>query len=291
MGRRRATRLPIQVSVSVSGFDADRNPFVKPAKTIDISQEGIRLTGVPCAAGPGEVVRVQYKDKRARYRIVWMDRETGTLGLAWVEGASPLFSDHLAQVGDETEPDMFAVPENAVEVASPSRHSSERGESERREGERRQYRRFNCTGGATVREPGDQFGMDGRVLDISMSGCYVEMMSPMRVGTKVHLDMKLSKHKLSLPGIVRVSQLNMGMGVEFVNFPAGEREKLDEVITELSGEHGTSSFAPPAAPAPPLSVPPATLDSVQIGSAVLKWFATHDQLTREEFQKLLRDKD
>jgi hypothetical protein len=281
MGRRKANRLQIELPVSVSGFDTNGDPFVKSARTVDISRCGVRLSGVHCVRGPGEIVRVQYKDKRGRYRVIWMEQETGTLGLEGVDGAKLLFGDHLpASEGMDVEVDTYSPL--SVEAAASSKHAGERCESERREGERRRYKRYNCAGIAGVRESKREFGVEGRVLDISMCGCYVEMMSPMRVGTPVHLDIKLSDHVLKLPAIVRVSQANMGMGVEFADIPPGEREKLDQVLAELGGEP-----RPAASPAPPAQAGPA--DSEQVGSAVLKWFATHDQLTREEFLKLLQE--
>jgi hypothetical protein len=282
MGRRRANRLHIELPVSVSGFDTNGNPFVKSARTVDISWCGIRLSGVHCVRGPGEIVRVQYKDKRGRYRVIWMEQETGTLGLEGVEGAKLLFGDHLpAAAGTDAEVDTYSPP-LSVEAAASATRTGERRESDRREGERRRYKRYNCAGIAAVRESNREFGAEGRVLDISMCGCYVEMMSPLRVGTPVNLDIKLSDHVLKLPAIVRVSQANMGMGLEFADTPPGEREKLDQVIAELSGEpRSAASSAPPehAGPAYP----------EQVGNAVLGWFATHDQLTREELQKLLQE--
>ena len=188
MGRRKANRLHIELPVSVSGFDTDGNPFVKSARTVDISWCGIRLSGIQCVRGPGDVVRVQYKDKRGRYRVIWMEKETGTLGLEGVEGASLLFGDHLpASAGGHTEIDTYSVP------AASSTHGGER-----REGERRRFKRYNCNGTASARESNSEFGAEGRVLDISMCGCYVEMMSPMRVGTPVHLDIRLSSLVLNL---------------------------------------------------------------------------------------------
>lgn len=285
MGRRRANRLHIELPVSVSGFDTNGNPFVKSARTVDISWGGIRLTGIHCVRGPGEIVRVQYKDKRGRYRVIWMEQETDTLGLEGVEGAKLLFGDHLpASAGTDAEVDTYSLP-LSVEAAASSTHRGERRESDRREGERRRYKRYNCAGIAGVRESNREFGVEGRVLDISMCGCYVEMMSPMRVGTPVNLDIKLSDHVLKLPAIVRVSQANMGMGLEFADTPPGEREKLDQVIAELGGEPRPTASS--ASPAPPAQAGPA--DPEQVGSAVLGWFAAHDQLTREEFQELLQE--
>lgn len=282
MGRRRANRLHIELPVSVSGFDTNGNPFVNSARTVDISWCGIRLSGVHCVRGPGEIVRVQYKNKRGRYRVIWMEQETGTLGLEGVEGAKLLFDDHLPDsAGTHAEVDTYSLPPS-VESAASSTRGGERRESDRREGERRQYKRYNCAGIAGVRESNREFGVEGRLLDISMCGCYVEMMSPLRVGTPAHLDIKLIDHVLKLPAIVRVSQANMGMGLEFADIPPGEKEKLVQVLAELGGEP-----RPAASPAPPAQAGPA--DPEQVASAVLGWFATRDELTREEFQKLLRE--
>ena len=193
-----------------------------------------------------------------------------------------MFGDLLpASEGMDAEVDTYSPPLSAESAAS-SMHRGKRRESDRREGERRRYKRYNCAGIAGVHESGREFGVEGRVLDISMCGCYVEMLSPMRVGTPVHLDIKLSSLVVNLPAIVRVSQANMGMGLEFVDIPPGEREKLDQVVAELSGEP-----RPAASPAPPAPAGPAGPE--QIGNAVLGWFSTHDQLSREEFQKLLQE--
>ena len=282
MGKRRANRLRVALPVSVSGFDKNGNPFVKSAKTVDISRRGIRLIGIHCVRGPGEIVRVQYKDQRGRYRVIWMEQETGTLGLECVDGASLLFDDQLpAPAGTEAEVDAFSLPPSMQTAASQMR-GFERRESERREGERRRYRRYNCNGIASVREANREFGMQGRVLDISMSGCYVEMMSPMRVGAPVRLDLKLNGHVLNLSAIVRVSHANMGMGLEFIDLTPPATEKLDQVLAELSGESRTAPTPAPSAPAPPG-------EPSQVGKAVLRWFATHEHLTRAEFQKLLRE--
>ena len=281
MGARKGKRLQIELPVSVSGFDKNGNPFVQKAKTVDISWCGIRLAGIRCLLGPGDIVRVQYKDKRGRYRVVWMEEETATLGLEGVEGARLLFADHLPPTaGILTEVDTYSPPP-AVEPAASPAHGGERRTSDRREGERRRYKRYNCAGMAHVRESNSQFASDGRVLDISLCGCYVEMISPMRVSTPVHLDMNLSGHVLSLPAMVRVSQLSMGMGVEFTDVPPGEMEKLCQVIAALGGDLGGVAGTATSTPA-------GSAGAVQVGSAVLRWFATHDQLSREEFQELLR---
>ncbi|MBZ5567896.1 MAG: PilZ domain-containing protein [Acidobacteriia bacterium] len=282
MGARKGKRLQIELPVSVSGFDMNGDPFVQKAKTVDISWCGIRLKGIRCVRGPGDIVRVQYKDKRGRYRVVWMEKDTATLGLEGVEGARLLFGDHLPpSAGIHDEVDTYSPPP-AVQSAASSTHGAERRAGDRRQGERRRYPRYNCAGIASVRESNSHFGSEGRVLDISMCGCYVEMMSPMRVGTPIRLDINFSGHALSLPAIVRMAQLNMGMGVEFTDVPPGEMEKLRQAIAELSGE-------PQRAAATATSAPAGSAAAIQLGSAVLRWFATHEQLTRKEFQELLRE--
>jgi hypothetical protein len=161
MGRRKANRLRVELPVSVSGFDTNGNPFVQSARTVEISWRGIRLSGVHCVRGPGEIVRVQYKNKRGRYRVIWMEQAPGTLGLEGVEGAKLLFGGLLpASAGTDAEVDTYSLPPS-VEAAASSTHGGERRESERREGERRRYGHYNCAGIASVRESNREFGVDG----------------------------------------------------------------------------------------------------------------------------------
>jgi hypothetical protein len=143
-------------------------------------------------------------------------------------------------------------------------------------------RQDNCAGVAKLWENGCEHSITGRVNEISRGGCYVEMMSPMRTGTAIRLELSVSGRMLRLEGIVRTSQPTIGMGVEFTRMAPADAERLCHIVSELAGEVPGPS-PEPAAETPELS----TASRERVGEAVLLWFGLHETLTREEFIKLM----
>ncbi|MGH9728050.1 MAG: hypothetical protein ACRD4V_05595 [Candidatus Acidiferrales bacterium] len=65
-----------QIRISVEGIDANGNPFKQRVQTINISRSGARVDGPCCLRGPGEMVVVKRRWKKAKFRVVW----TGQIG-------------------------------------------------------------------------------------------------------------------------------------------------------------------------------------------------------------------
>ena len=153
---------------------------------------------------------------------------------------------------------------------------AERIKPDRRQEERRRHARYSCSGSVRVWEPETDLAIDARVNEISLGGCYVEIMSPLRLGTEVRLELAINRHTIRVEGLVKNSQPNFGMGIEFMKLAPAEAEKLQRVIGEVTGALRVET---PASPAPrPASLPGATLED-----AVTLWFGSHDVLTRKEF--------
>jgi hypothetical protein len=74
----------------------------------------------------------------------------------------------------------------------------------------------------------------GTVTDISLNGCYVEMLSPLPLDSAVELAFKIEDSTLHVSGKVRTSQMSFGMGVVFTSMSPVDFELL-------------RAFAPPAA--------------------------------------------
>jgi hypothetical protein len=286
MGRRQYKRLRIALPVTVSGHDANGHPFTQAASAIDIGIDGMRLRGVRCLGQPGEPVIVEYKDRRARYHIAWIGQKgtcwEGLVGLEGLEGAKFLFSEHLPpamQSGPDAAIDAF--PADVVRaLPAPDHAATERRGEPRRQPERRRYLRFNCAGVAQIWQDGDEHAVTGRVNEISMGGCHVEIMSPLRTGAGVRLQLEVNRRAIRLHGIVRTSQPAYGMGIEFIRIAPVEAEKLHRVVLELSGGE------PAAPPEPAWAAPSGSASGDQVGDAVLRWFATHEALNRQEFLRL-----
>lgn len=258
MGRRQYKRLHLALPVIISGLDSNGNRYTQSATTAEIGVNGMRLRGVRCLRAPGELVQVEYRGRRARYRVTWIGGKgtswEGLAGLEGLEGARFLFSDHLPPTTYSlagAEPDTYAAEIAPPPAASPDHAAIERRDQDRREAERRRQPRYNCAGIAKLWENGSEHSIAGRVNEISRGGCYVEMMSPLRTGTAILLELSVSGRTARLEGIVRTSQPTFGMGVEFTRMAPADADKLCQIVSNLAGE--APAGEPAAAETPKLS--------------------------------------
>ena len=65
-------RFPKKIRVTVQGLDANGNAFKQTVQTLNISRSGARLDGPCCLRGPGEVIVVKRRWKKAKFRVVWV---------------------------------------------------------------------------------------------------------------------------------------------------------------------------------------------------------------------------
>jgi hypothetical protein len=174
MGRRQYKRHRIALPVTISGLDGNGNHYSQSATTAEIGVNGMRLRGIRCLRAPGELVQVEYRGRRARYRVSWLGANgtcwEGMVGLQGLEGARFLFSDHLPATtyplpGAET--DEYAAGPPPPPAACPDHAAVERREQERRETERRRHARYCCAGVAKLWENGNEHSITGRVNEIS----------------------------------------------------------------------------------------------------------------------------
>jgi len=284
MGRRNYKRLRIELPVTVSGLDTSGNPFTQSATTVEISARGLRLRGISCLRGRGDPVQVNYKHDSARYRVAWIGEDgtssQGLIGLEGLDDASHLFAGHLPpdfafEFGPRA--DTYVVPSDIAPSTSPA--VVELCKPDRRQEERRRHPRFHCSGTARIWEQGYELSISACVNEISLGGCYIEIMSPIRLATSVRLELSVNRRSISLEGIVRYSQPNFGMGVEFTKILPAEAEKLHGVIAEVSGAVASETQESPAPP-------PARLLGNELEDAVMRWFGSHDALMRQEFLEL-----
>lgn len=82
-------RVAKAIRISVEGIDSNGNPFKQKVKTINISRSGARTDGPCCVRGPGEVITVKRRWKKAKFRVVWMGQigtpEACQLGVCLLE--------------------------------------------------------------------------------------------------------------------------------------------------------------------------------------------------------------
>ncbi len=90
-----------------------------------------------------------------------------------------------------------------------------------------------------------------RVTDLSLGGCYLTTNSPFPRGTRVILSMKAADLEVRSTGFVLVAHPEFGMGVEFLQKTAEQRDQAQRLVTALSGKGDT----------PELQVEPEGLES------------------------------
>jgi hypothetical protein len=66
--------------------------------------------------------------------------------------------------------------------------------------------------------------------DVSSSGCYLELMTPLPKGTVVELSFVLGEELVSTEAIVRTSDLGVGMGIEFTGIDEESKRRLQMQI-------------------------------------------------------------
>jgi hypothetical protein len=234
MGRRDRERVPAIVPVRIWGTDCNERPFSEHVCTVNISGIGARLGGVRSPLSNGDTIGLQYRNRQARFRIVWIVA-SGTswgneVGLQCLQPEKNIWQTDLP----EPAADRFEVPEgNARKYVS--RHR-----------DRRSHTRFPISGDVFVGGERGSAGFTAKLGDISLTGCYVETDTPLPTGLTPTLLIKIGNHEIRAAGVVRVFYEGVAMGIEFTHMNPADRRTLYELISQLK-----------AAEAPP---PPALLD-------------------------------
>lgn len=257
MGRRGEPRIAVTFPVVVRGADSRGAPFVLTAETRDISCSGACLKGLSGIVVSGKKVEVEYGDQRAWFRVQWAgaagSTKAGQAGLRCLEPGKYIWG----VPPKEWEPDSFdpSRPEaTSPRPPSPPAVSPSSGTEPWSGRERRQFVRHACRMAAQIVLQNGALRMTATVTDISLGGCYMEMLSPLPVDTFVDISISPGDTTLQLSGRVRSSQVNFGMGVSFT----GMRPQDFEILRKLAPPTvGASEPPKEPAPVPPVLAPPA----------------------------------
>lgn len=95
-----------------------------------------------------------------------------------------------------------------------------------------------------------------RLTDLSLGGCYLKTTSPFPPGTRVILSIKTADLQVRAGGVVRVTHSEYGMGVEFIQATARERDQVHQMIETLRANGDKS---------PELQVEPDELEPASTG--------------------------
>jgi hypothetical protein len=308
VGHRSEQRTAISFTVVVRGADLQGNEFVATVETRDISCTGACLKGLHHLVEPGRKIEIQFEDQKALYRVQWVGVDdkpgAGLVGVRCLEPGRYIWGippkEWQPDTYDPSRPEPVTPPPVEVPPAyvAPSEWTGP---------DRRQFARHSCRIEAQVTIENGSISFPGTVTDISLGGCYVEMLAPLPVESLVGLSLKPGDTTLHLSGKVRSSQTGLGMGVAFTGMSPADYETLRRFAPPAAPEKQAAkapAVRPSAAPPPsasaarPYSAPgfdpidiPATAEAFQAVVRVLfrKGLLTRAELL-EELQKLKASK-
>ena len=213
-GKRRDDRVEATLPVRIFGMDSAGHPFTEQVRTQNISKRGALLVGVKTSLKPGEIIGLTHTDRKSRFRIVWVAANSslraGQIGVEDVNAAGSI----------------WVVPVPKAQQDTCNAPVARRGEN------RRQHPRYQTEIAAELRVPGG-VPVWGRLSDISAGGCYVEMMIPLQLGTKLKLTLWLDQTKVFTQGSVISSHAGYGCGIKFTEMTKPDREVLQHFLETL----------------------------------------------------------
>lgn len=297
MGRRSDPRIEKVLAVRVRGTDRSGSPFVQDARTLDISSTGARLDWVGSLLMRGQTIEVQHGRERADFRVVWVGRpgtfRAGQIGIRCLEPGRCIWGVDLPLPRpDNYQPPRPPAINTAVKVGPPWSGK-----------ERRRQPRFRCMGRMEVRVEGKGVPLTGSLADISLIGCYVEMLSPLPVNTRLEWKLTAEETEIQGRGVVEVSHPSLGMGIFFTRMEIADRTRLRELVDRVANqpETGPSVVADGPEPKPhtlnvsvtspqPLSIP--EWDAPIALEALLSLLERKGVVTREElFEELNKNRN
>lgn len=211
MGRRREPRKEFQAPVRIFGTDSSGKTFSAKAATVNVSQQGIELSGVEARLKIDEVIGLTYGQNRAHFRVRWVGKpgtpKAGHVGLLNTSPEKPLWD--------------FALPPQGPDPHQPQLP------------QQRKHPRFKCNNSVELHTPnGASFW--ARIADLSLGGCFVEMAIPQQPGARVNVGIWIGETKVWADCEVAYSTPGFGIGLKFIRVSESDLERIRQFLAPLA---------------------------------------------------------
>jgi hypothetical protein len=213
MVSRREPRKDIRVPVRIFGTDVSGKPFNENVFTVNVSRGGAMVIEVRTQLKVGETIGIVYGQTKGRYQVRWVGSPDGPgANLAGLESI-------------KTEDVIWDFP-----LPAPGADDTVKA---RAINERRQNPRMRCSLSVELHPATQENRIWGRVADISLGGCFVEMSSPVKEGTQLRLALWIGEKKIWARGKVAGVRLGSGVGIQFLEMKDEDREQLKQYVETL----------------------------------------------------------
>ena len=226
------SRVDISLDVKVWGLDLYGKPFVQHARTVNTSSVGARLIGIDCVR-EGTVISLQHGEQKSRCKVIWVGRDAAKsrqIGIHCVEPGKRLFNSHL-RVPEKLEDKFKGFAGKPRTTLPPVKARRPMQDS----GTRRNQERFHVTGGVEMRRNEGAPPVFGNLSDISTTGCYVETVSALPVGTEILFMLRVRDIVVRGRAEVKASHHAVGVGLVFQHLSKEDQQKLEFLIGTISG--------------------------------------------------------
>lgn len=221
MEKRPESRVLADLPVRVWGMDADGKPFFQSATAGNLSSEGAQLSHINHSLKIGDVIGIQYADKKARFEVIWvkpaMVPQRNLVGVVIVAQQTVPWGEVTAG----KRPEVVKAPPGS---------------------ENRRFTRHKVQFPIEIRfQEGRRAHMHCSSTDIGGRGCYVETMVPLHISTEVIITFWIDSEKIETSGIVRTSDPGVGMGIEFTALEEHIQKRLQAYLDKI--DQGFASAA------------------------------------------------
>ena len=207
-----APRATLDLRLRVWGIGADNQPFHQNANAQNVSITGACICGLEHELKVGDVIGVQYENKKARCKVVWV-MEGG--GLKKFQVGVQLVADQECPWSSQLPAEMRADKP----VIAPDN--------------RRRFQRHKISFPLEIRDERVNTPMRLNATDISGNGCYVETVMPLAVSTLLKLDFWIDQEHVSTTATVRTRDPGVGMGIEFTGLPDDSKKRFQAHLEKL----------------------------------------------------------
>jgi hypothetical protein len=208
-----APRATLDLKVRVWGMGSNNQPFFQNAMAQNVSATGACLFGIEPELKVGDVIGVQYENRKARCKVVWVV-DAGAL--------------KKTQIGVELVVDQDCP---WIAVLPADMKGDER--TQQSHDNRRRFMRHKISFPLELRDERVNTPLRVNATDISGNGCYVETVMPLAIGTAVRVDLWIDQERLAPSAVVRTRDPGVGMGIEFTGLPEEGKKRFQAHLDKI----------------------------------------------------------
>ena len=217
-------RFKVDILIHVFGMDASRRPFSQNAHCQNISAGGAKLSGLESQPRPGDIIGLQFGDRKARCKVVWA-----------VDGRARKIEAGVKILQGQPCPWQREMERPQTQANGPIFRTVPAAKDKRKFQRQRIVFPIEIGDGNSV---GSRLQTSTADIAAAGGGGYVETMHPLPVRKMLNITFWLNSKRVQTAAIVRTCDSGVGMGIEFIGLDEATRKLLQEQLENLAAESG-----------------------------------------------------